>query len=355
MVLFDNSAYAAKPISSVAETDMEAIKKHVLEIYPQGGTNMSSGMLEATKMLEAFKNKTGSDYESRIIFLTDAMPNKGMLNRKDIASIASTNADHKIFSTFIGIGVDFNSGLVDSITKIRGANYYSVHSSKEFKKRMDDEFEYMVTPLVFNLQLKLDAPGYKLLKVYGSPEADLATGEIMKVNTLFPSSQVDGEVKGGLVLLHLRKVSDDTSITLSTSYEDRDGANGNSVKSVSFKNNNIEYYDNSGIRKGILLSRYTNLLKHWIIDERAKKMPEPPKYHGYETLLTRCGTVGIPVMHPPVALGRWERTSMPLTVSGDYSALFRDFNTYFKSEAAKTGDESMVEKESTVLNTLGDK
>ena len=64
------------------------------------------------------------------------------------------------------------SGLIKRITKVRGANYYSVHSTKEFKTRMDDEFEYMVTPLVFDLQLSLTATGYEIEKVYGSPSAD---------------------------------------------------------------------------------------------------------------------------------------------------------------------------------------
>jgi len=95
------------------------------------------------------------------------------------------NADLGIYTTFIGIGVDFNTELVENMTKIRGANYYSIHSAEEFRKRMDEDFDYLVTPLVFDLQLHFDAPGFKIEKVYGSPEADEATGEIMKLNTLF--------------------------------------------------------------------------------------------------------------------------------------------------------------------------
>jgi Ca-activated chloride channel homolog len=62
---------------------------------------------------------------------------------------------------------------VESVTKIKGANYYSVHSADEFTKRMDDEFDFMVTPLVLDLRLKLDAQGCEIEKIYGSPEADL--------------------------------------------------------------------------------------------------------------------------------------------------------------------------------------
>ena len=43
----------------------------------------------------------------------------------------------------------------------------------EFQRRLADEFDYMVTPLVFDLELKVDpastAAGWRMLAVYGSP------------------------------------------------------------------------------------------------------------------------------------------------------------------------------------------
>lgn len=37
------------------------------------------------------------------------------------------------------------------------------------------------------------------------PDANKSSGELMKVNTLFPSRSENGEVKGGVILLKLRK------------------------------------------------------------------------------------------------------------------------------------------------------
>src|SRR6056297_1408552 len=209
MVLFDNSSYLAKPLNLVENTDMEAIKDHISELKPRGGTNMSAGMKEASKLYEDKKNINQEEYENRVIFLTDAMPNLGEVGEESLLGITRDNSQDKIYSTLIGIGVDFNTELTEAITKIRGANYYSVHSPEQFRKRMDEQFEYMVTPLVFDLNLTLDSQGYDILKVYGSPEADEATGEIMKVNTLFPSQTKEDETRGGLVLLKLKKLSDD--------------------------------------------------------------------------------------------------------------------------------------------------
>jgi len=131
-------------------------------------------MQKGTALFDRFLEADKSEYENRIIFLTDAMPNIGETGDLGLFRMLQDNADQGIYTTFIGIGVDFNTELAESITKIKGANYYSVHTAREFKERMADEFDFMVTPLVFDLRLKLDAPGYEIEKVYGSPEADQA-------------------------------------------------------------------------------------------------------------------------------------------------------------------------------------
>ena len=71
---------------------------------------------------------------------------------------------------------------------------------------MGEQFEYMVTPLVFDLKLNLKSDDYEIESVYGSDTVNKENGDIMNVNTLFPSkTSSKGEVKGGVVLLKLRK------------------------------------------------------------------------------------------------------------------------------------------------------
>ena len=36
--------------------------------------------------------------------------------------------DH-IYTTFIGLGLDFNINLINEIVKVRGSNYFAVHST----------------------------------------------------------------------------------------------------------------------------------------------------------------------------------------------------------------------------------
>lgn len=333
MVLFNNSAYLAKPLNLVGETDMKAIKDHILEISAGGGTNLDGGMQTASRLYDELTDIDPSEYENRIIFLTDAMPNLGDTSEQGLLGMTKNNAGNGVYATFIGIGVDFNTELIEYITKIRGANYYSVHSAEQFKERLDDEFEYMVTPLVFNLQLTLEAEGWDIEKVYGSPEANEATGELMKVNTLFPSKKEGAETRGGLILLKLKKTASGNGLTLKASYEDRNGNMDSSETIVELEGETPEFFENGGIRKGVLLARYADLLKNWMIDEREHahfSTPWEPKVDDWN---------GIPV--PPVTLGRWEHQSLPLMVSGPYQELFKEFRNYFEQEMDAVQDDTL--------------
>lgn len=345
MVLFNNSSFLAKPMSLVATTNMGAIKNHILEIQANGGTNMSAGIKEATNLYDELTEIDPVEYENRIIFLTDAMPNLGDTSEEGLLEMTKKNAARGIYTTFIGIGVDFNTELIETITKIKGANYYSVHSAIEFKERMDEGFEYMVTPLVFDLNLKLEADGYEIEKVYGSPEANEATGEIMKVNTLFPSKQEAGEARGGLVLLKLKKLAEDGSLILKTSYEDRNGKKISDEKTILIDISQDLYFANDGIRKGILLSRYANLIKNWIIDERKVLAEEKPITPAVDH------EVGIVVPPPEFTLGKWERQSVPLKISDDYREIFSQFEDHFKQEKKEINDDNL-EQELDILEKL---
>ena len=356
MVLFDDIAYLGKPLSSIGNTDVESLKKHILELEPMNSTNMEEGMKMGTDLFKEYLNADQDEYENRIIFLTDAMPNTGDSSDEGLFGMFEKNSKNKLYTTFIGMGVDFNTELIEIITKIRGANYYSVHTADEFLKRMDDEFEYMVTPLVFNLRLILDAKGYEIEKVYGSPEASEATGELMKVNTLFPSKTEGGETRGGIVLLKLKKTAEDGNLNLSTVYEDRNGKSGSDIVEIALGEVGFEFYENSGIRKGILLARYADLMKSWMVDERKgqrqtendrvvpfdEPSPMMPCITFERGIVPRCGFF---------ELGEWERQSMDLKVSAHYKELFEKFKTYFEKEMEAIGDKTLT-KEIEILNLL---
>ena len=367
IVLFDHSAYLAKPVNLIGETDIEKIKEHILEITPQGGTNFEAGYSKGTELFtdEMLNN---DEYENRIIVITDAMPNLGTTSKDGLTKYVKQNADKGIYTSFVGVGVDFNTEVIECLSDVKGANYYSVHNSEEFKKTLGDEFDFMVTPLVFDLELKLDSNEFEIAGVYGTDTKAKSTGTIMKVNTLFPSSSnSDGEVKGGVILVKLNNRTYTTSYTskdaqyskIIVSYKDREGNVHTNTQKVSFKDMSTENYENTGIRKAIVLTRYANLMKDWVLYERASLKEENAKdiviKDKDRVLITeQTGIIDCPYVEPDVIkvlLGENERQSQAINVSEEYVNTLLKFKNYMKNEIKEIGDNEM-NKEIEILDML---
>ncbi len=348
LVLFESNATKMKDLELIEETDVERLKQRILQIQDTGGTNFEAGYREATELLDEYKNVDSDEYENRIIVITDAMPNTGRTDREGLIGMVEENADNGIYTTFIGVGVDFNTELIQTISDVRGANYYSVHSSEEFEERMGEQFEYMVTPLVFDLELELDSDDYEIEAVYGSDTVDKKSGTIMEVNTLFPSKAEDGQVKGGVILLKLEKKNkkDKGELELKVTYKDRNGNKHSNEQLIELVTEGEERYDNTGIRKAIMLTRYANTLKNWILYERSEER---------EFLIRpEIGICDCMIVEPQEVyklLGEWERASVELTVSDEYKEIFRDLKEYMEAEMEVLDDEDL-EQEIDILKTL---
>jgi Ca-activated chloride channel family protein len=347
IVTFNSNASVFQRMEEVRYLDMNKLKNRVLDIRAGGNTNMSAGMERGTQEFAGYHESGDYEYENRIILLTDAQPNTGDLSSSGMLGRVQKNASAAgIYTTFIGVGVDFNSYLIEEISKVKGVNYYTVHSPREFRERISEEFEFMVTPLVFNLRLDFDSYGWRIEKVFGSPEADETTGSLMRINTLFPSKSEGGENKGGLVLLKLRKMTSQSGegVYLRVTYEDRYGRTDSDEEIIILESQSPEYFDNSGIRKGILLTRYAALMQNWLIDEYDHAnygKSWKPRVHEDTGII-------IPV---ETHFSQWERQSLPLVVSQPYRWIFQDFREYFANEMHAIRDYTL-EKEIEILDIL---
>jgi Ca-activated chloride channel family protein len=319
VVSFDSDAHVERRLSPVRNT--ERARSAVQSINAGGSTSLSDGMDEATAMLREYENADPTEYENRIVFVTDAMPNTDGTTQTGLLRRIEENADRGVHTTFVGVGVDYNTELVEGITSVRGANYFSVGSAKEFESRMSDEFEYAVTPLVYDLSVEVD--GAEVESVYGT-DAEGSTDEVIRTKTLFPSPQKDGKTKGGVVLVKLEDNAE--GARLRATWEERGGKGGSSERRVSFVE---EGFDNEGIRKAVLLARYGRLMKDWSRHEWTELRGE----------------------NTDDGLGRWERRSEKLVVSEGYHDSIGEFAEHFEREADALGDADLS-KETDVMKEV---
>lgn len=337
VVLFNRSAETAKPVRKVEATDMDAIRQHIQQdIAAGGGTNIAAGMREAEDLLDEVVDENDDEgTEHRSILLTDAQVNLGETDANELRSNLAARAAKDMHASVVGIGVDFNANLINQITAVRGANYYSVYSADQFEQRLVEEFEYMVTPLVFDLSLELDAEGYDIEQVYGSPSADEATGELIGVNTLFPSPSEDGKAKGGVVLVQIERTGAGQApgdMELQATWEERDGSQGSATKTVSFPTAS-DHWGNDAVRKAVLLARHANLLKQWALEER-----DP------QDVVEAYPDDGEGIEPPQVSLSKWELQSQPLSVSAEHTERIESFREHLAAEMTAIGDDTLQQE-----------
>jgi len=332
---------------------------------------MDAGMTMATGMMNDFTqtaNKTlvsleavKQKYERRFIFLTDAQPNTGDISERGLFGMFKDNAQNFVFSTFLGVGLDFNSKVAEITAGISGANYYTVNSVEEITKRLDKEFNYMVTPLAFDVEVSLDASdsGFRISRVFGSPGYNDSAdgGSVISIATLFPSAAEEESVKGGVVLLKLQppsSLAQDSpaaqafDLGISVKYLDRNGMSHREHQTVHLHvpahvASSPDYYDSSGVRKAILLTRYVSMLRTWILNQA------PQSSRPFDPRLS-IGSV-IPIPPPGLQLGPWERQSRPFTVTSSDKQVFDVFSNHMMQEIQALRDPSL-EQEVSILRRL---
>lgn len=323
VVLFNGSAHVAKPLRGVDVTDMEAVRSHIHQITAGGGTNLEAGFETARELCTNVQERDG---ERRVIFMTDMMPNTGATAESDLSQQFADAAVESIHTTFMGIGLDANAELIETLSGIRGANHYFIHSADDFEVRLAEEFDYMVTPLVYDLTLELESEGYEVEAIHGSPTIESTRNQLMHVGTLFPSAKEEGDTRGGVVLARLNRIEGDSDLELVATWTERNGGTHSERVSVTMPEASVSF-EHDGVRKAVALARYARELRSWV-----RSIHESDSDSGTDDWV------------PREQRGKHERQSVPLSVPEEFVTRFADIQSYLEKEMEVLGDETLQQE-----------
>ncbi|MFT5299419.1 MAG: Mg-chelatase subunit ChlD [Mariniblastus sp.] len=140
-------------LESVERTDINEITQAIENIHAGGGTNLHAGLMCGYEM--ALKHYD-QERTNRVIFLTDGNANVGVIESEEIARESKQCIRQGISLVTIGLGVDFNNGLLRDISESgRGVVHY-VGDAKDIKKVFVDEIDSVLAPAARNVKLTLN-------------------------------------------------------------------------------------------------------------------------------------------------------------------------------------------------------
>lgn len=185
IVLFDDQVDLLLPSTNVS--DKAALRALVSDIYERGSTDLSAGLEAGFAEVEEYAGVSG--VSDRVIVFTDALANTGDTDTEDFIGLASSAAEAGTGLTVFGVGTDLNQQLVLAVTKLRGGNYAYLADYERISTVFDQDFDYLVTPLAYNLKFNLvPATGFGVNRVYGFPSWNTSSSTVaIDVATVFLS------------------------------------------------------------------------------------------------------------------------------------------------------------------------
>lgn len=70
--------------------------------------------------------------------------------------------------SILGIGLDFNTKLTESIIINEGCNYFSITKDDQLKEIIVDHFHYNFFPTAFNVLIRIESDDYTVAQTFGT-------------------------------------------------------------------------------------------------------------------------------------------------------------------------------------------
>jgi Ca-activated chloride channel family protein len=141
VVEFDDQITLMWPASHAHDT--ARLQNEIDALTPRGSTNLAGGMQRGIDEAQGAKSNLHlSDTTlSRVVVLTDGLANTGVTNASEIAGLAVEARRQGVRVSTIGLGLDYNEDLLQSIAEGGGGKYYYVESPVQLARIFEEELK----------------------------------------------------------------------------------------------------------------------------------------------------------------------------------------------------------------------
>lgn len=187
VVEFDHEICTAIQGFVVGRDNWKSYDKTVEELTPSGSTDLHQGLTEGYKLANEFYDTSKLN---RVILVTDAIANTGELSSKLMASITKYYDNKRIALSGIGVGLDFNDELLDTLTEAGKGAYLFLGIREAVPRVFGSEFISLLQTIARDVHFKLSLPeNLKMATFYGE-EASTDRDKVQAIHYFANSSQL---------------------------------------------------------------------------------------------------------------------------------------------------------------------
>jgi Ca-activated chloride channel family protein len=207
---FETTAEVVEDLKPKGAIDRKSFFDQLDTITANGGTNVQAALHVAISLLKA---SATHGRNQRILFLTDACPTEGAGSGviRNYAEQAFVESSGLIGVTYVGIGLSFDEATCAELTAAHGTSVYSASNTTELEEFVNCQFNYLVSPVAFDVKVALSSRDYTIGEAFGGDTDYKKDGSLIEFRTMTASSISRDGVKGSALILHLNPVSESGS------------------------------------------------------------------------------------------------------------------------------------------------
>ena len=204
-------------VDATFSTTLDRPKLHAIidRLQPRGSTNIFDGLEQGFKLLG---DVPASERQNRVIFLSDGNATAGDTSTDHIMQMAKGRVQRGIGLTTIGVGNDFDVGLMRGLAEQGAGNFYFLEDPAAANEVFTEELDFFMQPIALDVQLDATAgPGYRFGDVVGShlwvAEATRGSMQIPAVFVASRTSQSGEQGRrggGSMIFIHMTPVAGNT-------------------------------------------------------------------------------------------------------------------------------------------------
>jgi Ca-activated chloride channel family protein len=148
------------------ETSATQLHQLIDNLQAAGGTDIHAGLERGFQMsLENWE----VERQNRVLLVSDGLATSGITDDGSILAMSDRYFHDGIGLTTVGVGLDFNIELMQSLAERGAGNFYFLESPSAIAEVFREEMEISLTPLAFEVELEVAAEsGWRLGEAVGS-------------------------------------------------------------------------------------------------------------------------------------------------------------------------------------------
>lgn len=178
VVLFHSKAEVLLPSTVLDEDSRAEVKAKIASMKAHGTTDMASGLRRGLDEVKAHLDPNGIN---RVVLLGDGEPNE----EAPIRPLAQEAGSSGVSITALGLGADYNEGLMGAIAQLSGGRFRYVEDSTKVATFLKEEILRLQGVYAKNAVVQLTTgPGVRIESVVGQTVERTATGARVSIGDI---------------------------------------------------------------------------------------------------------------------------------------------------------------------------